>query len=93
MHRRYDRGVATATASSTPNPDALKFTLDIRLDAMFNAANADAAAGMPFAAAVFAADGVASVFGVNDFVTVTRRPGADWQPIIAAVQAAAEAHL
>ena len=39
--------------------------------------------------AVFAVDGVASVFGVNDFVTVTRRSGADWEPIISAVQSAA----
>jgi Scaffold protein Nfu/NifU N terminal. len=85
--------VATATPSSTPNPDATKFTLDSRLEAMFNASSAAEAAGIPFAAAVFAAGGVASVFGVNDFVTVTRQPGADWGPIIAAVHAAAEAHL
>ena len=71
----------------------MKFTLDTRLEAMFNAANAADAAGMPFATAVLAIDGVAAVFGVNDFVTVTRRPGADWEPIIAAVQAAAEADL
>jgi hypothetical protein len=38
-------------------------------------------------------DGVASVFGVNDFVTVTRQPGADWEPIIAAVQTSAETYL
>ena len=64
---------------------------------MFNATNADDAATIPFAApfaaAVFAASGVASVFGVNDFVTVTRQTGADWEPIIAAVHAAAAAHL
>ena len=71
----------------------MKFTLDTRLAAMFNAANSDDAASIPFAAAVFAVEGVASVFGVNDFVTVTRRPGADWDPIIAAVHAAAAAHL
>jgi scaffold Nfu/NifU family protein len=81
--------MATATPSSTPNPDATKFTLDTRLDAMFNAANSEQAASIPFAAAVFAAGGVAAVFGVNDFVTVTRQPGADWEPIIAAVHAAA----
>ena len=85
--------MASATPSSTPNPDAMKFTLDTRLEAMFNAANSDAAADIPFAAAVLAVEGVASVFGVNDFVTVTRRPGADWAPIIAAVHAAAAAHL
>jgi hypothetical protein len=91
--RAYDRGVATATPAPTPNPDATKFTLNIKLEAMFNAANAEQAKAIPFAADVFAAGGVATVFGVNDFVTVTRQPGADWAPIIAAVQAAAEAHL
>lgn len=81
------------TPSSTPNPDAMKFSLDTRLEAMFNATNAVDAAAIPFAAAVFASGDVASVFGVNDFVTVTRKPGADWDPIIAAVQVAAEQHL
>ena len=85
--------MATATPSSTPNPDAMKFTLDTKLEAMFNATSAGDAVDKPFAADVFAAGGVASVFGVNDFVTVTRDPGADWDPIIAAVKAAAEAHL
>ena len=85
--------MATATVSSTPNPDALKFTLDTKLGAMFNAASTAEAEGNAFATAVLAVDGVASVFGVNDFVTVTRMPGADWDPIIAAVQTAAGAHL
>ena len=85
--------MATATPASTPNPNATKFTLDTTLPAMFNAANVEQAAAIPFAAEVFAAGGVSSVFGVNDFVTVTREPNAEWDPIIAAVQAAAEAHL
>jgi Scaffold protein Nfu/NifU N terminal len=85
--------VATATPSSTPNPDAMKFTLDTKLEAMFNATSAEDGADKPFVADVFAAGGVATVFGVNDFVTVTRQPGADWDPIVAAVRAAAEAHL
>lgn len=85
--------MATVTPSPTPNPDATKFTLDVSLPAMLNYANATAASQDPFAAAIFEAGGVASLFGVNDFVTVTREPGADWEPIVAAVQAAAEAHL
>jgi hypothetical protein len=71
----------------------MKFTLDTKLEAMFNATSADAAADNPFVADVFAAGGVATVFGVNDFVTVTRQPGAEWDPIIAAVRAAAAAYL
>ena len=85
--------MATATPSTTPNPDATKFTLDVTLPEMFNVSDADHAAAIPFARDVFAAGGVASVFGVNDFVTVTRRPGADWEPIVAAVHDAAAAHL
>jgi hypothetical protein len=89
----YHRAVATASASPTPNPNATKFTLDTTLPATFNVASADAAVGNRFAEDVFAAGGVAAVFGVNDFVTVTRQPGADWGPIVAAVQAAAATHL
>lgn len=91
--RRTIAWVATASPSPTPNPDATRFTLDTTLPASFNVTSADAALGNRFAEDVFAAGGVASVFGVNDFVTVTRQPGADWGPIVAAVQAAAEAHL
>jgi hypothetical protein len=59
--------MASAVPSPTPNPNAMKFTLDRTL--------------------------AESVFGVNDFVTISRTPGADWDPIVAAVLAAAERHL
>lgn len=85
--------MANATPSTTPNPDAMKFTLDITLEGMLNVSSPAAATGVPFAEAVFAAGGVASIFGVNDFVTVTRQPGVEWAPIVAAVTAAAAAHL
>jgi Scaffold protein Nfu/NifU N terminal len=85
--------MATASPSPTPNPDAMKFTLDVTLPAMVNLGSPEAAAGIPFAEAVFAAGGVASIFGVNDFVTVTRQQGAEWEPIVATVVAAAAEHL
>ena len=85
--------MATASPSPTPNPNAMKFTLDTRLPGTMNFTNAEAAAGNAFAQAIFDTDGVVQVFGVNDFVTVTRRPGASWDPIIEAVKAAAAEHL
>lgn len=85
--------MATATPSPSPNPNALRFGLDTTLDGTLSFNSEAEAAGHPFAAAVFAVDGVAAIFGVNDFVTVTRRPGAEWDPIVAAVQAAAADHL
>lgn len=71
----------------------MKYTLDTTLPDTINASSPADAAGNPFLEAVLGTDGVASVFGINDFVTVTRQPGADWDAITAAVQAAAGAHL
>ena len=88
----YARHVANASPSTTPNPDAMKFTLDTTLPEI-DVKSPAAAVGVPFAEAVFAAAGVASIFGVNDFVTVRRQPGCDWGPIVAVVVAAAAAHL
>jgi hypothetical protein len=85
--------MASASPSPTPNPNAMKFTLDTKLPGTMNFANPEAAQGNAFAEAVFAIDGVVQVFGVNDFVTVTRRPGANWDTIIDAVKAAAAEHL
>ncbi len=87
--------MATVSPSTTPNPDAMKYTLDRPLAAPMNLASAEAAAaeGNDFAVAVFSTEGVASVFGTANFVTVTRRSGAEWAPITAAVEAAAAEHL
>ncbi len=85
--------MATATPSPTPNPNAMKYDLDVKLPGTLNLPNAEAAAGNPFAEAVFGVEGVQSLFGVNNFVTVTRKPGADWDVITAGVQKAAAEHL
>jgi hypothetical protein len=85
--------MATATPSPTPNPNAMKYSLDVKLPGTLNLANAEAAEGNAFATAVFGVEGVQSLFGVNDFVTVTRKPGADWDVITAGVEKAAAEHL
>jgi hypothetical protein len=76
----------------TPNPDATKFTLDMCLPERILASRGEPVEDA-FTRAVLAIDGVASVFGLNDFVTITRVRGADWDPIVCAVQDAAAAHL
>jgi hypothetical protein len=85
--------MATAVPSPTPNPDALRFQLDVTLPEMVSFKSAEEAADHPFAAAVFAAGGVANVFGTADFVTVTREPGTDWDELTPVVVAAAAEHL
>lgn len=73
--------MASASASPTPNPNAMKFTLDTAVP--------DDLEASPFGQALLATPGVASIFGVVDFVTVTREPEADWDSIVAAVIEAA----
>ena len=85
--------MATATAQPSPNPNAMRFQLDTRLSGTLSFNSVEEAQGDPFAEKVFAAPGVAAIFGVNDFVTVTRRPDAEWDPILSAVQEAAAEHL
>ncbi len=85
--------MATATPSPTPNPNALRFSLDVTLPATVTASSPEQAGDDAFVAALLNIEGVASIFGTGSFVTVTRRPGADWEPIIPAVQEAAATHL
>lgn len=85
--------MASATPEPSPNPNALRFQLDTTLAATMSFNSAAEAEDDVFASMVFAAPGVAAIFGVNDFVTVTRTPGSDWEPIVAAVQQAAAEHL
>jgi hypothetical protein len=85
--------MATATPSPTPNPNALRFSLDVTLPTTVSAASVAEAGDDPFLAAVLSIDGVASVFGTADFVTVTRAAGSNWDEIVPAVQRAAADHL
>ena len=77
--------MACARPESTPNPDAMKFTLDVTLPDRLLANRGDDVDD-PFVRALLAIDGVASIFGINDFVTVTRERGADWASIVSAVE-------
>jgi hypothetical protein len=70
----------------------MKFTLDVTLPARIDTTRGEGA-DSAFAQAMLELDGVASVFGVNDFVTITRESDADWDAIVCAVEEAAAEHL
>ena len=79
--------MASAEPSTTPNPNAMKFTLDVTLPATVDVRSPEAAAGDPLAERIVAIPGVVMLFGTADFLTVTREEGADWDQIVPAVQA------
>lgn len=72
----------------TPNPNAGKFTLDRRViegKASKSYYNAGQATGDPVGEALFALEGVASLFMVDDFITVTKVPAVEWETLTPAV--------
>jgi NFU1 iron-sulfur cluster scaffold homolog, mitochondrial len=69
----------------TPNPNAGKFVAGrtvVEGKSSRSFYNAEQAATDPVASALFALDGVASIFMVEDFVTVTKQQDADWSELI-----------
>jgi hypothetical protein len=77
----------------TPNPNAGKFTVGRKLIEGRGSKSyftREQAAADPVAAALFALAGVASVFIVDDFVTVTKNATADWSDLGPRVSAALE---
>ncbi|MFN7131568.1 MAG: NifU N-terminal domain-containing protein [Myxococcales bacterium] len=73
----------------TPNPNAVKITFDRQIAPKATTfTSAQAAEHHPIAHAILKVEGVASVFIVNNFATVTRKPTSDWAEIAPKLQIA-----
>ncbi len=73
--------------SSTPNENAMKYTLNCNaLESGHKTyPNPEAAEESPVAKALFAIDGVTQVFLMADFITVTKKPESNWGNLEAAI--------
>lgn len=84
------------TVQPTPNPNSLKFTaadrpfIESGMGAFASAAEAD---GDPLGAPLFALDGVHNVLVLPGFVTVTKRPDADWNGLLPSIELILTQHL
>ena len=67
------------TGQLTPNPNAMKFTLNRVVSAQGKTYRDSAAAEVQWAKHLLAIEGIVQVFAVNNFVSVTKKPEADWQ--------------
>jgi len=75
-------GFEVAEIQPTPNPNALKFILDrVIAEQPTSFFNADAAQGHSVASRLFAVPGVSSLLLLGDFITVNKRPEANWADI------------
>jgi hypothetical protein len=85
----------TIDVQPTPNVNALKFIINRRLTEGRSQTfrSADDAAASPLAAALLQIPGVVQVFFLNDFITVTREPAANWGTLAAEVEGRIREHF
>jgi hypothetical protein len=76
--------VVVVIPEGTPNPSAIKFTLD---------RPAVDGGSATLGAAIFALGGVTNVFMVSNFVSVTKVADASWDDLAPGIVSAIEAHF
>ncbi len=85
----------TIEVQPTPNVNAMKFLLSRRITEGRSQTfrSPEEAANSPLAKSLFAIPGVVQVFFLNNFITLTRAPEADWPQIIAQAETLIQAHF
>jgi hypothetical protein len=79
--------VVAVTPEGTPNPNAVKFTLDCPATEKRSETFREGSdpAESPLGAKIFALDGVTNVFLTSNFVSVTKEANAIWDDLLPAV--------
>ncbi len=75
---------------ATPNPNAVRISANQVLfeGPKSTSLKSGADTDHPLAQALLSIDGVDNIFGINDFVTITKKPDADWDAILVKVEEA-----
>lgn len=80
----------------TPNPHSLKFSTGAAPfieRGLASYGSADEAGADPLASRLFAIDGVADILVLPQFLTITKRPDADWDRMLPAIDKVIREHL
>ena len=86
----------TITTHPTPNPNSIKLTTDAGgfvEDGMLSFNSKQEAGDHPIGKKLFQVTGVASVFVMPAFLTVTKHPAASWDELLPTVTHILEEHL
>ena len=76
----------------TPNANAFKVTVPSPFCNGSKIISSKEKATTPISKALLDIPGVVSLFFLNDFVTITKKPEAEWDPILQQAKAALEKH-
>ncbi|MBA3649586.1 MAG: NifU family protein [Chitinophagales bacterium] len=95
METTLNKKLVDVYTEMTPNPETMKFVADVMLYANNSADFADesAAKESPLATELFGFPFVKGVFIMNNFVTVTKTPEADWTELIPALRSFVKEYL
>jgi hypothetical protein len=77
----------------TPNPNAVKFSGDSKFLEGRLSARAGDDHESPLAKELLSIDGVESIFGFEDFITVNKTADSDWNDLIPAIEKALDTHV
>ncbi|MFC5652921.1 NifU N-terminal domain-containing protein [Paenibacillus solisilvae] len=77
----------------TPNPNAMKVNASATIfeGPASTSLKSGAATDHPLAAALVAIEGIDNIFGIRNFVTITKIPDAEWDTILPQVEEAFKA--
>jgi hypothetical protein len=82
------------TVQATPNANALKFVTNRRMTEGRSQTFTDpSTASSPLARDLLAIAGVRQVFFLNDFITITRHEGVEWDTVVPRAEALMRQHL
>ena len=76
------------SVSPTPNPNAIKLTLNRVVAMEGRTYRAGAAADAAWAQALLSIAGIVAVYGVNNFISINKQPDASWDAIVPQAEAA-----
>ena len=75
--------------SATPNPHAVKFTLNRTVATKGETYRGDpAVVPSPWAKALLSIPGIVGVYGVNNFISMNKQPDVEWDVIVPAAELA-----
>ena len=74
------------TRQETPNPNALKWTLNRVMAAQGTTYREGVVASAPWAQALLRIPGIIQVFALNNFLSISKTPEADWDTLVPQVE-------
>ena len=78
----------------TPNPNAMKFTLNQPVTTKsISVTSREAATAYPLADRLFAIPGVKGLYMLNSFISVNKEPSAAWASLLPAIRAVLTNHF